>query len=178
MRDRFIPLLACLTFLGYLNSSNPVFQRIVGPLWIFEDSLFLQLLTVFLIGACFGVYSKKIFLSYGLLICLFLIYFLSTYHAKLLSTIGISTLGLIPFIIAVKIPKGLFNYPIFTWDISYGFYLYSFPIQQLMMLTFPNANFRTLLLYSTLLTGIIAAFSFKLLEAPMIQFGKRKSINT
>jgi hypothetical protein len=35
-----------------------------------------------------------------------------------------------------------------------------------------------LLLYSTLLTGIIAAFSFKLLEAPMIQFGKRKSFNT
>jgi peptidoglycan/LPS O-acetylase OafA/YrhL len=172
IRDRLIPFLTLFTFLGYLFAGDQRFQKIVAPLWLFSDSLFLQLLTIFLIGACFGIYAKKINLNLFLLVSLFIIYYASSYSVKLLGTIGIALIGLAPFVIAAMIPQKFFTLSLFSWDISYGFYLYSFPIQQLVVQIFPSAQFGHLFFVSVFLTGVIALLSYKLIEAPMIKLGR------
>jgi peptidoglycan/LPS O-acetylase OafA/YrhL len=173
MRDRIIPILTVFTFIGFIYRDNQIFQKFSGPLWIFSDGLFLQLLTIFLLGACFGVYAKKIALSYTLLLSLMLVYILSTYNYNLLATIGISTIGLLPFLLATKIPKKWLDTKVFSLDISYGFYLYSFPIQQLLIIVFPDWDFSSLLILSTLAVLMCSILSYKLLELPMIKIGKR-----
>ena len=171
-RDKLLPLLTCATFLGYLLSGNTQFQRLVAPLWKFSDPLFLQLLSIFLFGACFGIYAKRITLNFRLLIALLILYYFTTFYSELVSTIGIAVVVLIPFVVGKLFLESFERWNFSLWDISYGFYLYSFPIQQMTVQLFPNLPFPALILMALLATLALSILSYKLIESPAINFGK------
>lgn len=58
-------------------------------------------------------------------------------------------------------------------DISYGLYLYAFPVQQTVIATWPSAQYPVLL--CTILTVPIAFFSWHLVERPALHWGRKIS---
>jgi peptidoglycan/LPS O-acetylase OafA/YrhL len=171
-RDKFIVFLTIVTFTGYLLHGNLQFQRLAAPLWKFSDPLLLQLLSIFLMGACFGIYAKKISINYRTLILVIFIYLISSFHFKFISTVGIALTVIIPFILGkyTLLKTSNRNFPVS--DISYGLYLYSFPIQQLTVSLFPKTSFVALFLAAFFASLCLSFLSFKLIEKPTIKFGR------
>jgi peptidoglycan/LPS O-acetylase OafA/YrhL len=167
-----LPLFACATFASYLFSGTTQFQRVSAPLWQFSDPLFLQLLSIFLFGACFGIYSRKIYLNYLTLTAVFALYFISSYHSKILSTVGITLTLIVPFALGQLKFKKFEGGRFFVWDVSYGFYLYSFPLQQMTVLLLPQMSFSGLFIVGLIVTLFFSILSYRMVEAPGINLGK------
>jgi peptidoglycan/LPS O-acetylase OafA/YrhL len=62
-------------------------------------------------------------------------------------------------------------------DISYGVYLYSFPVAQALCFLFPSYNFYFHLFFTFILSFFFAFISSLFIEIPMIRFGKKISSN-
>jgi peptidoglycan/LPS O-acetylase OafA/YrhL len=138
-----------------------------GQHWVVEDlSLFVRVFAFFCAGACFSLYQPivpfngKIALVFAILLGLLLP------HG--LATIALATLGAyILFWFAMA------RIPVLTYfqrapDVSYGLYLYGWPIQKLLDWYFPTISPWVLLPVALLLSISAGYASWRLVEAPFL----------
>jgi hypothetical protein len=59
------------------------------------------------------------------------------------------------------------------WDVSYGFYLYGWPIQKLLLLEWSALNPWALFAFALPLTAVVAVLSWLTVERPSLQIAQR-----
>lgn len=154
-------LLVASLVLHFLSKTRPDFTASILPEYF--PSSFLELLSVFLIGALIGSVSHKIRLthivglvgagSYGISMLL---------GGQVFAIFGIGSLAiLIPYFCYQirNLPLGIFKV-----DASYGTYLWAFPVQQTLAFLHLNSNFMMFLLLSVFFTVVAAILSWFLIE--------------
>ena len=86
--------------------------------------------------------------------------------------------GLLNIALLIVLPYLLlwsaFNIPLNNWekkaDLSYGVYVYAYPIQQLILVAWPSINSAVLLMLSVLVVLPVALLSWKFVEKPALGF--------
>lgn len=81
---------------------------------------------------------------------------------------SVSMLPLIVLCASLSPVKGLSTITKYIGDLSYGLYIYGFPVQQTLVYFFrPDAN--TLIISSILVTAVFAYMSWHLIEKPALK---------
>lgn len=142
------------------------------------DSLFgpIQVTSYFLVGMAFYFYRDRISYSTNMLIAVL---------AVTIATTATNTLlFVLPFVYAYLLFYAAFNPNIRLQhfakhgDLSYGIYLYAFPIQQLLVQMFrPYFNAYTLTLTAFLLTAACAGLSWHFVEHPFLMMKPKPKVD-
>jgi peptidoglycan/LPS O-acetylase OafA/YrhL len=164
--NRFVVLLAAMgVYIIYtVNVVLPGSASRVFP--VFNDTEMLLLLTVFLCGTIFYLYRDKIMLSnrYFLLVLLVFGFTLREGGFSLLMPLVLSY-GLM--YLAAHLPIKSFDRKL---DLSYGVYIYAFPVQQTLSLYgLNNLKFPVYCLVVLLITLLLALLSYTLVERPAMK---------
>lgn len=117
-----------------------------------------------LIAACNAQFLQRKWLYAGL----------ATLVAIATYLVGFKYSALLLFLPAVLISIGTSSWPVLSQagrfgDVSYGVYLYAFPIQQSVYALWPGLGFSASLLVVTVLTLIAGWLSWRLVEAPALR---------
>lgn len=166
----FTIILFILSLLSY--SEIFLFNLPVGEFWILSENeygYFVRFLYYFMIGGCFYLYKDKIFLGSSKLdlrwfLFLSLLLVLSFYGGK-----GKYILFIwVPYVILLS--GCIFKYKFFSkfGDYSYGIYIYSFPIQQLVLLKDSSISALGLFFTSMFFTLLVSIISYHFLEKPIL----------
>ena len=135
----------------------------------FEFSQIVRLLLVFLIGGCFHVFKDEIcwekhyaVISFiALIICL---------NIKLIAELGLLIFGAyLLFYFALHYQNKMLNGVGVKTDISYGIYLYAWPIQSLFVQYVPTIAPYQLNIITLILTSLLAYMSWSFIEKPFIR---------
>jgi peptidoglycan/LPS O-acetylase OafA/YrhL len=155
----------------YLNVSNP--NAVSYLLSDFLLSSMLPLVFVFSCGCLLASASSHFVLEMKIGIPILAIFLATSIFGGLIfNTIGLATLSyLIPYLAQI-ISSRFFKF--FENDLSYGAYLWSFPIQQLIAYIGLNKNHLVYLFLTFLLVILVATLSWKFVEKPMLKFRKIK----
>jgi peptidoglycan/LPS O-acetylase OafA/YrhL len=130
-------------------------------------------LFMFFTGASFFVLRKKIVLHRFTFVCCVVALIASVFiNTKTFFVVYSATLAYITFYIAY-VPKGFFRKYNHVGDYSYGIYIYSFPIQQLIIANMPNASVAEVIALSFLITMVFAIISWHGLEKNALRLKKR-----
>jgi peptidoglycan/LPS O-acetylase OafA/YrhL len=127
----------------------------------------LRLLLIFFTGALLSTFKTFFLYSKFISFCVFVMFALILYfNIYLISTFAY---GFLPFLLG-KVPVGITSrFTTFSLrDYSYGFYLWAFPIQQMLMGAFGFLSPFDLILISVPLTLIAAVCSWHMLEKPIL----------
>ena len=161
IRSRAIQGCVCLILV-----LSPMFSQLYGPLW--EEGRWL--ISMFFAGVLFALYKDKISLNYmvpsGFLICALIlqtnenVYHFFAYMSVVTFLVWLAGLSIVR---KIKISK----------DISYGVYIYAWPIQQFLLYSFPTINYWLYLLLCILIAVLFGYLSCVLIERPSIKFGKK-----
>lgn len=171
-------ILAACGFLGLLRWRGIWLVACVGYL-----AWFLTNKTLDLTGTMDHYYEFPAYFVFGSLIATFNAQFLRHRwrYALLASVIAAATYlagfkysALLIFLPAVLISIGTSSWPVLSQagrfgDVSYGVYLYAFPIQQSVYALWPGLGFSASLLIVTVLTLIAGWLSWRLVEAPALR---------
>ena len=171
-------MFTCILFILSLLSDFGIFlfNLPVGQVWVLSENeyaYFIRFLCYFMIGSCLYLYKDKILLGSSRLdlrwfLFLTVLLILSFYGGK-----GKYILFLwIPY---VFILLGCFlKYKFFSkfGDYSYGMYIYSFPIQQLVLLKDSSISSLGLFFISMLFTLLVSIISYHFLERPILNLKK------
>lgn len=144
-----------LIFLLHINNVYGFFEfEIIHP-------VYLKLLMMFYVGVLFYLLRNKLVISWFFLVVSIVIYSLISHHSyyKVVSPLFL-TYWTLSF--AYLIRGGIKNYNRLG-DLSYGTYIYAFPVQQLLVFYFHPSGWNLFLL-STLITLVLAYFSWNLVE--------------
>ena len=128
----------------------------------------------FLIGSLMSYPSSSLMkLKHKLIIVpLLAISFLATFRTTTWAIFG--SIAFAAAIIFLGRSNILVKFPLKT-DISYGIYLYHFPVIQTLLYFFEGRNDRLLLIILTIfISGVLGYFSAKLVEEPAMKWVKRK----
>lgn len=151
-KKKFIIFLWVITiFLSYFSKYNPLFMTLccflagtISYLYIEKidfrnDHTFLIIISVFLVSCFIGKHFKLLFLIFGA----YIVFYLS-FRKKVLS----------------KLDK--------LGDLSYGLYIYAFPIQQLILSKMPDIKPMSLFFMSFIPTLILSILSWNYVEKPFL----------
>ncbi len=131
----------------------------------------------FLAGVLFYCYRDRIVLSWPLLIVAvlgLLAVGVAAPGSRALPLVEPLLVGYVLFFIAY-LPMGSLQHVARHGDISYGLYLYAYPVQQLLIKAFqPRLNTLSLFLTATAVTTLFAAASWQFVEKPFLRL-KRSS---
>jgi peptidoglycan/LPS O-acetylase OafA/YrhL len=140
-----------------------------GGVWFYMPTVQIwNLLTLFLVGTLFYLYRDKIWLS-------------GPVAAALVGLVALSAgtpyqplafLFCVPYLLFVV---GYASLPQLRWitrpgDVSYGIYIFAFPIQQSIMNAWPDLGPWAALAVATPLTYAVAFASWRLIERPSLRF--------
>lgn len=161
----FLAILLQLLFIANTTDALP----------ISSDRLrrFLAVGSMFAAGAAFYLYKERILLRKEAAICVMLLIVASLLVP---SKAGIISLHLgLPYVLFCVgyLPQKLAMRWSMKTDLSYGVYIYAFPIQQLAVQIWPNMNWWQNILFALPFTLICAALSWKLVEKPALNAGRR-----
>lgn len=137
-----------------------------------------DLLSIFLIGSLYYLYRERIVLSWKIALGLVVLYALSVNTAH----IGLVFYLLIPYLLftAAYTPLPRLRALARPGDVSYGVYIYAFPIQQLFAHVWPTANPWLSLFVTVPVTYAIAFASWRIIEKPSLRlkrlFARKPSI--
>jgi peptidoglycan/LPS O-acetylase OafA/YrhL len=163
-------LLRTLLTLGLIQISSKV-SPLAGML-IIDPNAFIRLLALFSVGMCYRLFADQIIFSQRTAIgCAFL---LSAYlFIPGLAEFGVLTAGAYVLFSVAKAPGVLAVRSFFMVnDLSYGIYLYAWPIMSLIILNNPHIS-PVLLAFITLVLSAGAGYaSWRLIEQPMLQIGR------
>ncbi len=118
---------------------------------------------MFFTGSAFFVLRDRIVLSRSVFFSFLVVLLLSAYHPRLFFIVYSATLAYILFYLAF-IPSGFFRAYNRSGDYSYGVYIYAFPVQQSIAASVPGVSVLSMAIYSSVITIILAALSWHLLE--------------
>lgn len=159
----------------YLLSLTGIFKNIV-VLFTINIQTFFSLSMFFLAGSLFYVYADKISLKkhYALIsFCTFMLLLLNPYLHFGYTFLGPLFLTYVLLYISFN-TSYLNNFGNKLGDLSYGLYIYAFPVQQLLISISGNTlNVLQLFLFSFLISLILAYLSWNIVEK---RFLKRKNI--
>lgn len=160
----------------FLSTIIYLYTRISGVDFIlnqpfqFSVALFSRLACAFLIGMCFYKYKDKLVWNkfVGAACFILLILFISN---PILSHLGFNSFGAyLIFNFSFNYKNSLFEKINNSYDISYGVYIYAWPIQILLILKNPNITPWILSITTVILTSILGYISWKLIEERFIGF--------
>lgn len=131
----------------------------------------------FLMGSILFYFKDQIVYNKYILFILFLVFLLSYLLSAILKVTPLESIGWIRYVflpyavLFFGFQKGWLNNFGRSGDISYGLYIYSFPLQQLIVLFYgPEIiSITEMFLYSLVLTLPIAWLSWHFVEAPSLQ---------
>lgn len=120
-----------------------------------------KLITSYFTGTIFYLFQARLnkIKYFSIILFIILLILLKTSFATLYLPL------IIPFLFLSLF--GLFKTNI-KYDISYGLYIYSFPIQLLVYIFYPNSNIYLYILFSLILTSVFAFASYLLIEKPAL----------
>ena len=133
----------------------------------------ITLLIMFLIGVNFYNFKNKIQLKLEYLaLAVFTLLFFAVTNKIFFNYLYVF---LIPYILfyCVYVPKGKIRNFNKIGDYSYGIYIYAFPIQQLVIYSFPKISFSLFIVISIVFTGILSMFSWHFIEKPALSMKKK-----
>jgi peptidoglycan/LPS O-acetylase OafA/YrhL len=150
-------------------SLKPNLANHIFPNWITSSPV---LLTNFAIGGLIAIYAKKFkflgFITFLLVATFFLAEFIG---GTIFMTLGLGLLAIILPIFANLLR--LKNFKFFDNDLSYGVYLYAFPVQQIVVTLIGERTLLRLLIPSTFITLALAFLSWFFVEKRSISFAKK-----
>ena len=132
---------------------------------------------MFFAGSAFFVLRRRIVLSHTLFFALLSVLLLSAYHPRLFVAVYTAALAYILFYLAY-IPAGFFRAYNRLGDYSYGVYIYAFPVQQALAASMPGISVWSMAIYSSVITLILAALSWHLLEKHALKRNGRSADQT
>lgn len=148
-----LPLLATTAFVAY----------IVRHYYLHAGSSFLKLSLMFFMGASYYILKDYVSLRHRYFILAIFALAISTVNRELFFIVYLLTIAYILFFI-VYVPGGIIRKYNYVGDYSYGVYIYAFPIQQIVISTIPNATVSLVIVLSSIITIMIAAFSWHFVE--------------
>ena len=135
-----------------------------------DDPSIYLLYPFFSIGCLLAIFKEKITTTSFLVLAVvaLLIFFLANNDLTKTALFYIFTSFLLLYISSLS----LVNKIKIRHDISYGIYLWAFPMQQIIASFVPGSPYINMLL-SAMLSGLLAYASFRLIERPSMQFAKK-----
>ncbi len=142
---------------------------------------FIRVFTLFFLGASFFFFKHKIIINYDKKSILFIIFIPLLIMLFMLLVLDNKPLFFIFYNLIVGyfifyfayFPNRILRKFNEVGDYSYGLYIYSFPIQQAICVSFPKMNLMLFFIASYLTTLICAILSWHLIEKPCLKMKKR-----
>ncbi len=141
----------------------------VIPILDIECNKFFSYFMYFLTGMLFYQYRTKIY--YHWIVCIIVLILCILFNKYVVYAYCCYVMiAYILFYIALKIPIHIYN-KYMKHDYSYGFYLYAFPIQQLLAMYYQQHKIAYInsILVSFVLTSVCAILSWHLIEKPFLK---------
>lgn len=159
-------LVAACCFLSGTPSQSALDWFLGNP---YDDVRFFAL---FLTGSVFYLFEDRIQLNWKYVIAS-LISLTALLALKDLATAALALFGgYAIFWFAFQGPKGRFSKALNKTDLSYGFYLYSWPVGNLIEWFSPSISVWRLLLYTVVVSLTLAYLSWKIIEKPSLNLKK------
>lgn len=155
-----------ITFLSIAVVS--VAANIVNHFILFTPVEFLQLFSMFFVGAVFYIFRDYIFLSSRIFLVALVVLLLSTINKDLFFVIYSVLLPYLVFYIAY-IPAGSIRKYNNDGDYSYGMYIYAFPVQQSIVAIIPNVSTTNMMAIAFGITLILVIFSWHFIEKKFLK---------
>jgi len=179
---RMYILLGIVGFLGILYKkilfNIVLFLFIVMSIWqpdwvplISHNDKYFRLAGMFALGVFMYIHKNNIPLHFGILVVFFLASWISYSSSYFLIVFSFLLAYGVLYFAYVPIVK---NNEKYLMDISYGLYIYAFPIQQLLVYYYPEIRPYPLFWTAALITTLIAILSWKYVEEPMLKFKKTR----
>lgn len=127
---------------------------------------------MFALGVFMYIYRHDIPLNAGILLILFIASWISYSSPYFLIVFSFLLAYSVIYFAYVPIVK---NNEKYLMDISYGLYIYAFPIQQLLVYYYPEIRPYALFWSATFITTLFAIVSWKYIEKPMLKLKKPKA---
>jgi len=124
---------------------------------------FVRLFAFFFIGALFYLYAHKVVLANKFAAILFALVIFSAANQSLFAIVYTLSLPYLIFYIAY-VPAGKVRAYNKVGDYSYGMYVYAYPIQQALIAVYPEMSLLEMILYSFVLTLVMAYCSWHVIE--------------
>lgn len=127
------------------------------------------LATSFAFGALLALWQDKITVNLYFLLAFWVLFYIlnGTYYSVFLLFfaifVSIIYVASLPFVLLLK-PSS---------DISYGVYLWGWPVQQTLVTIFPNQSAITNAISAIIVAFLVGLLSWHLIEKPSIQYGKK-----
>lgn len=167
-------VLATIAFMLFVGHVRPETALAVAPEWLPYSDQAYELVFVFLCGAAFGSVARRLPMTKALAITAITVFVVaSLLGGPWFRTIGLGSLAIVLPLVAALLPSGSLG--IFRNDLSYGTYLWAFPIQQTLAFMGIAAIHWLYLGGSAILTLILAGLSWKLVEQPALRW-KNKTL--
>ena len=153
-------LFAGLVVLGALLSGCHLLAAHFGLASVSEWS---ALGFMFFAGASFYAFRQHVTLTWLGFLAVLICWALTVRHPALFFPVYVMTLGYALFFLAY-VPGGIVRGYNRFGDISYGIYIYAFPVQQAVVASIPGASLMMVIAISTLATVPLAMLSWHLVE--------------
>ena len=118
---------------------------------------------MFFAGAAFYAFRHRVKLTWPGFLMVLVSWALAFHQPALFFPVYIATVGYILFFLAY-VPGGIIRRYNRFGDISYGTYIYAFPVQQAVIASIPGASVTTVIAISTIVTVPLAMLSWHLVE--------------
>ncbi|MBU0653556.1 MAG: acyltransferase [Gammaproteobacteria bacterium] len=136
---------------------------IVGHLHDVHMPKIIRLAFMFFTGSLFYLFREKIVLSFKIFIVALGVLLVSFFDEKVLFVVYVLVMPYILFYMAY-IPGGFVRKYNRLGDYSYGVYIYSFPVQQMIVATFPSISVAWLLIFSSMIGVGLGVLSWTFVE--------------
>jgi peptidoglycan/LPS O-acetylase OafA/YrhL len=170
------PTLVAETALGltgallFLQHVAPTAAQVVTPAWMVDPLP--ELLFVFLCGAVLGSCAERLVITWRWILAAAAVYVVTTVLGGLwFRGPGLGSLALLLPVIAAFLPKRPLTF--FRNDLSYGTYVWAFPVQQTLAYLGLAASRVLFLTVSTVVTLALAAASWFVVERPALRLRHR-----
>lgn len=168
LKSKYLTLATFISALLCLTIFQTELKNIVIPIIQIDLIRFYPLLLFFFSGVVY--YKLKNLIEYRIIIALLILIILFLIQTYLTQSINAKIIGLpyLVFTIAFwkKVPSTFLTR---DKDLSYGFYLYAFPIQQLIVYHLKdNLNLLSFIILSIPITFVMALFSWNYIEKPAL----------
>lgn len=118
---------------------------------------------MFFTGSAFFILKNRIVLSHSIFFIFVVTLLLATLNRNAFIIVYVATLAYLLFYVAY-IPSGIVRKYNKLGDYSYGFYIYAFPVQQSTAALLPGVSVFSMVIISSVVTLVLAAFSWHFLE--------------